>query len=146
MSDLAISLVVVAARVSIATVFVTAALPKIADPIAFAGVLANYQTFPYWSWNLLAAIVPMMELVGGTCLVLGIKTRSAAWLLLLLTLGFIVVLLRTIMHDVDVACGCFGTSETAGRVGWPELARDLVLAAAIGIAMVRVPKMPHRPR
>jgi len=122
------------ARWAVAAVFIAAALPKIADIGAFAGDLANYRLFPAWSIVGLAALVPMIELVGAVALVSGWQRRGAAWLLGLLTVGFVVVIGSVIYRGVDLQCGCFGRDAAAEAVGWPLLWRDVGLLTLIAIA------------
>jgi hypothetical protein len=122
-----------AARLVVAAVFIAAAAPKILDPAAFAAAIRNYQTFPYWTWNGLAALVPMLELVGAVAL-LTPKRRPAALLLGGLTLAFIALIASVIVRGIDIGCGCFGEASAAEAVGWPLLLRDVALLAAIGVA------------
>ncbi len=56
------------ARLSLAGVFLAAAAPKLADPAAFAAAIANYQAFPDVSVNLIATLVPTLELIGALAL------------------------------------------------------------------------------
>ena len=69
-------LVIWLARLTVAAVFVYAAIPKLLDPVAFADDVANYQAFPYWSWNLIAVFVPMLELLGALALLTGVARRG----------------------------------------------------------------------
>jgi uncharacterized membrane protein YphA (DoxX/SURF4 family) len=123
-----------AARLGVAVAFLAAAVPKILDPAGFARAIANYQVFPYWSWNLLAGIVPMMELIGALGLLLGWKRRAAAVLLSSLTVAFLALILVTIESGLNVACGCFGASDEPNPVGWPLFWRDVLLLVGIVIA------------
>jgi putative oxidoreductase len=122
------------ARWAVALVFVAAALPKIADPTAFAADLGDYRLFPAWSIVGLAALVPMLELVGAAALVSGWQRRGGAWLLGLLTVGFLLVIGSVIYRGVDLRCGCFGRDAAAEAVGWPLLWRDVGLLTLIVIA------------
>jgi hypothetical protein len=56
------------ARLVLAGVFLAAAAPKIADPPAFAAAIANYRLFPDAAVNLIATVVPALELVGALAL------------------------------------------------------------------------------
>lgn len=122
------------ARLVVAAVFIAAAIPKIADPLAFAAAIRGYQAFPAWSHNLLAAFVPMLELVGAIALLGGWKRRAGAIVLGGLTLAFIALIASVIVRGIDVACGCFGQAEAAESIGWPLLARDVALLVAIVVA------------
>jgi hypothetical protein len=127
------------ARLVAGGVFIYAAIPKLIDPAAFAEDIGNYQAFPYQLDNLLATIVPLMELLGGLALISGIQRRGGSLLLSGLTMGFLVLILSVIVRDIDLASGCDGASEDAANVGWPLFFRDLGLLAATVIAGLRRP-------
>jgi uncharacterized membrane protein YphA (DoxX/SURF4 family) len=127
----------------VAAVFIAAAVPKIVDLEGFATDIASYQSFPYWSVNLLAAVVPMIELWGAFALLVGWKRRGAALALGLLTVGFIALVSSVIVRGIDLQCGCFGHDVQASAVGWPLLLRDVALLAAIAVAAIDVPR-PRR--
>jgi uncharacterized membrane protein YphA (DoxX/SURF4 family) len=119
------------ARLIAGAVFIYAAVLKLIDPVAFAQDIANYQAFPYWSWNLAAAVVPVAELLGGVALITGFKRRAGSLVLGALTVAFIGLILSVIVRGIDLDCGCFGEAAQASAVGWPLLLRDLGLLVAI---------------
>lgn len=121
-------------RVVVASVFITAALPKIVDPASFARDIANYEVFPYWSWNLLAGVVPMLEITGAVALVTGWHRRGAALLLGALTAMFIALIGSAIARDLNIDCGCFGQQALAAEVGWPRLIEDVILLGLICVS------------
>ena len=123
-----------AARISVAAVFVLAALPKLLDLPAFAEDLRSYQTFPDPTVHLVAGIVPALELVGAAALLTGVGRRAGAIVLGLLTVGFIVLLSSVLVRGIDLQCGCFGRDEQAAAVGWPLVARDVGLLVLVGLA------------
>jgi uncharacterized membrane protein YphA (DoxX/SURF4 family) len=131
-----------AARIAVAVVFVVAAVPKIDDLVGFADDIRNYQVFPEWSLYFIAAIVPMVELVGAAALVSG-RARlvwAGGTVLVLLTTAFIALIASVIVRGIDLQCGCFGKQAAADAVGWPTLVRDVALLAGILVGMVgRVP-------
>jgi putative oxidoreductase len=127
-----------AARLVVSLVFVAAAVPKLLDLPGFAADIANYRAFPAWSVNLLAGIVPMVELVGAASILTGWKRRGGAFVLAALTTGFIVLIASVIVRGIDLQCGCFGSDIDASPVGWPLLLRDALLLVAIAIAAVDV--------
>jgi len=101
--------------------FIYASIHKIAAPAAFAKIIYGYYLFPDASINLIAVILPFVELAAGMALILGIYPRSAGLivctLLTLFSLAVSVNLLRG--HQFD--CGCFafnreGISSSAKAV------------------------------
>jgi putative oxidoreductase len=135
--------VVWAARIVVAGVFGVAATPKIDDLVGFAADIRNYQVFPEWSLHLIAATVPMIELLAALALVSGRERMSRAGAIVLggLTVAFIGLIASVIVRGIDLQCGCFGKQEAADAVGWPTLVRDVALLAGIAVAMLR-PRVP----
>lgn len=135
-----------AARIGAAITFYGAALPKVIDLPGFSTDIQNFQAFPYWSANMLAAWVPMLEIVGVTAFLIGWKRRAAAWLLALLDFAFIILITWVLAAGIDVACGCFGHDDQAASIGWPQLGRDVLLLAAIVIGAWDAGRPPWTPR
>ena len=52
-------------RLVVAGVFVAAAVPKLMDPVTFAEDVANYDSFPEFSRHIIAAFIPVLELVAA---------------------------------------------------------------------------------
>lgn len=130
------ALLIWAARIAVAATFVVAAVPKVIDLEAFAVDIRNYQSFPEWSLHLLAAIVPMFEIVGALAIASGRErwVRAGAVVLGGLTLAFVALVASVIVRGIDLQCGCFGHDVTASSVGVPTLVRDVVLLAGIVLA------------
>lgn len=124
------------ARLTVGAVFVFAAGPKLLDLRGFATDIGNYQAFPHWSVNLLAGVVPAIELLGAASILTGWKRRGGALMLGALTVGFVVLIASVIVRGIDLQCGCFGRDMEASIVGWPLLVRDLLLLGVIAIAAV----------
>lgn len=99
-----------AVRIVLGLVFVGAALPKIADPPAFAKTIWAYELFPAWSLNPLALVLPWLELFCGLALCLGFWARAAAIWVTTLLLGFGLALSINLARHHPVDCGCFGAS------------------------------------
>ncbi|PRQ04834.1 MauE/DoxX family redox-associated membrane protein [Enhygromyxa salina] len=129
------------ARLIAGGVFIYAGVLKLIDPATLAQDIANYQAFPYWTWNLAAAVVPIAELLGGLALITGFKRRAGSLVLGALTVAFIGLILSVIVRGIDLSCGCFGEATQASAVGWPLLLRDVALLAAIVVAY-----LPPEPR
>lgn len=123
----------VAVRISLGAIFIYAALPKIADPVAFAGSVANYRILPYFWSYLAAAALPFLELICGLLLVSGYRVKTGALIIAALNVAFMAALVSVIARGLDIDCGCFkqGGSKTSP---WIALGRDaifLAMAAAV---------------
>ena len=66
------------AGIAIGLVFVVAGLAKIGDMGAFALQVHNFRLTPIALENLVAMVLPWVEVVAGTALVLGARSRAAA--------------------------------------------------------------------
>ncbi|ADI83358.1 DoxX family membrane protein [Geobacter sulfurreducens] len=116
-------------RVALGAVFLYAAVIKIANPPAFAGNVAAYQLLPYAGNYLVAAILPWIEAICGLLLVTGWRARSAAALVAVMNILFIVLLISTVARGLDIDCGCFrqGGEKTSA---WTAIFRDIMLLVA----------------
>ena len=83
-------MVVLVCRLVVGGVFIYASLDKLIHPQAFAQVIHNYRMVPYSLLHPFAVLLPVLEFIVGAALVLGIKQRGAALILLLLNLVFMV--------------------------------------------------------
>jgi uncharacterized membrane protein len=115
-------------------VFVFAGVHKLLDPATFAQDIANYQAFPWWTWNTAAAVVPIAEVLAGLAVLIDFKRRAGALVLASLTFAFLGLILSVIVRDIDLSCGCFGKAAEASAVGWPLFVRDVALLVAIAAA------------
>lgn len=116
-----------ACRLALGGIFLYASLDKIAHPRPFAEIIANYAILPDWLVTLPALILPWLELLAGLLLVAGVWTRSAAALLSLLLLAFILALGVNALRGIDVSCGCFSTSAEITENAWKLILRDLLI-------------------
>ena len=128
-----------AARLLVGLVFIAAALPKIADPPAFAKAIWAYALFPPWSLNPLALLLPWLELFCGLALCLGRWVRAATLWISALLLSFSLALAINLARHHPIDCGCFGSAapmseaERLADMRW-ALLRDvglLLLAAQV---------------
>jgi hypothetical protein len=101
--------------------FVMASAHKIMDPAGFAKIVYGYGLFPAASINLIAIIVPFVELTAGLALVIGVYPRAAALVLSGLLLAFILIIGINVLRGHVFDCGCFSNGEAAlwqNQPGW----------------------------
>ena len=125
-----------AARWMVGLTFVYASLHKILSPADFAKIVYGYDLFPEIFINLIAIIIPFLELVAGFALIIGFYPRSAAITINGLLVAFIVVLTINLIRGHEFNCGCFSTGQS-GYSSSPKvtIARD-VFYLALGIQIV----------
>jgi putative oxidoreductase len=101
------------ARFYLAYVFIYACLHKIAHPGSFALDVATYDILPLYLVNIMAIILPWMELAAGILLVVGFRTRAAALIITGMMVMFVVAILIALGKGLDMSCGCFASQSAA---------------------------------
>ena len=119
---LAISLL----RVALGAVFIVASLDKIQNPEAFATTIANYRVLPYTVINGMAIVLPWLEIVTGTVLVLGVWIRASTIIVWGLLFAFSVAIIQALFRGLDISCGCFSTNPNAERMSLWTLIWDVI--------------------
>ncbi|MFI5184330.1 MAG: MauE/DoxX family redox-associated membrane protein [Vicinamibacteria bacterium] len=128
-------------------VFVYASLDKIAHPGDFARIIYHYRLVgPSASVgplpaNLVAVMLPWVEMVAGIALISGVWRREAAGLAALLLMIFLGSVSWALVHGIDIEnCGCFTVTGAGRGAGIKLLLEDLgLLAAAIFVAVSPAP-------
>ena len=100
-------------QLALGALFIAAALPKIADPPSFAHMIYNYKLLPGSLINAAALIMPWVEILAGLALVLGVWKRTAAKVIGLMLVMFIVAIGINLARDNAVNCGCFAVGAAA---------------------------------
>ena len=117
-----------AARWILGATFVFASIHKIMDPAGFAKAIYSYGLFPAYSVNLIAILLPFLELFSGFALIFGIYHRAALIAISAMLILFIVALTINLVRGHAFDCGCFSSdganSLTDTRV---LLIRDILL-------------------
>ena len=140
-------------QLALGALFAAAAIPKIADPPAFAHMVYNYRLLPGVAVNAAAITLPWVEIAAGAALLLGFWKRTAAGIAGLLLLVFIAALSVNLARGNPVNCGCF--SLHAVDKPWAALLDDmrwtilrdvgmLLLVAQVIQANGREPDIPFR--
>ncbi len=123
-------------RIAVGVVFIAAALAKIGDPGSFATQIHHFRIAPVALENLVAVLLPWVELLTGLALVLQVRPRSGAWLAAAMMAAFTIMVASAMARHLDFECGCFGTAD-ATRVGAKKLLENLALTGAALIASLR---------
>ena len=108
-------------RFMLGGLFVLASIHKIADPAAFAKIVYGYDLFPTAAINLIAIILPFIELTAGLSLIAGIYPRAASVILSTLLVAFILAIGINAIRGHVFDCGCFATGEAAFWQNSPAL-------------------------
>jgi uncharacterized membrane protein YphA (DoxX/SURF4 family) len=121
------SWVELAARWILGLTFIYASYHKILAPADFAKIVYGYDLFPGEIINLIAIVVPFIELIAGLALILGIYPRSAVLIINSMLVMFIIILAVNLIRGHEFDCGCFSVKE-AGYFSSAEstLVRDII--------------------
>jgi putative oxidoreductase len=108
-------------------IFIYASFHKILAPADFAKIVYGYDLFPAVFINLIAIIIPFLELVAGLALIIGFYPRSAAIIINALLTAYLIVLTINLIRGHEFDCGCFAASQS-GYTSSSEvtLARDII--------------------
>jgi len=121
-----------AARLVVGGVWIVAGALKLPDPGESVRAVRAYQLLPESVVPTVGHLLPVLEVVLGVCLVLGLLTRLAASVSVLLFAAFVFGISWAWAQGLQIECGCFGgggTSEGASSEYPWEIARDVGLAA-----------------
>ncbi len=113
-------------RLFIGGMWTYASFYKIIDPGVFAKSIWYYHMVPGELINLMALILPMLELVIGLAVIIGIWYRGAVLWSNVLLVVFIIALASTIARGLDIDCGCFKAGQNATGPAWDSLLFDIV--------------------
>ena len=131
-------LLTMAFRLFVGITFIYASYYKIVDPDAFARSIWYYHMVPGSLINLMALVLPMVELLCGLALILGLFYRGSVLLVNLMTVMFIAALLSAVARGIDIDCGCFkagkASSESAIYAVWFDLG---LLVATVQLLLSR---------
>lgn len=127
-------------------VLLVAGVLKIMDVTGTASNVRAYQwPLPFWMTETIAWVMPVLEIVVGLMLVLGLFTRVAGALGALAMLVFVVAIASVWARGIAIDCGCFGTGGAKPTIDpwlyfW-EIVRDVALMAC-GLFLVWRPRTP----
>jgi len=128
-------LLVFACRLAVGVTLVWASLDKLAHPAAFAESIHHYRLTPIALLHPFALLLPMVELVAGAALILGVVRRGAALIAAFLLVVFIAAIASALARGLDISCGCFNTAS-GDKVGLDLLWRDVLLLVAATVPLL----------
>ena len=120
-------------RLFLGGVFIWASIDKILHPLSFAVVIKDYQLLPLGMVNLVAVVLPWIELFLGLALILGLWLPGSILLANVLLAVFTLALLFNVARGLDIHCGCFRSDATGDPTTTWYLIRDGIFVAVAGI-------------
>lgn len=128
------------ARLGLAAVWLVSGVLKAVDPDQTYVAVRAYDVLPKAGVEVVAAVLPWLEIGFGLLLVLGVGTRAVAVLSALLLLAFIAGVVQAWSRGLSIDCGCFGGGgavEPGETAYGQELLRDAGFLALAGWLAVR---------
>jgi putative oxidoreductase len=113
-------------------------LEKSNDLSSFAQSIENYRILPIYLVNIVAIIVPWLEVIAGAFLLLGIYIKENSVIILLLLSIFTLGVLSAILRNLDIDCGCQGTSS-GQKVGLLKILENISLLV-VAILSIKFPR------
>jgi putative oxidoreductase len=132
--------VLLAFRIVLGGLFVYAGAVKALAPLDFAQSIRNYQIVGQSLSFFAALVLPWLEILAGTALVLGLWKRGAALVVTALLVFFIVLTSVTMVRGLDVDCGCFGALDR--KAGLSVILEDLAMLY-LGLCILLAPDKRH---
>jgi uncharacterized membrane protein YphA (DoxX/SURF4 family) len=133
-----LSWLLIEARFLVGGIFVFAGMSKLALPHEeVVAQMQQYTVIPAFLTPLIATILPWVEVLSGTALLIGFMTTPAAWLVVVQLLSFCLLMIIVLAAGIEIDdCGCFG------QLGWKEtplqvLLRDLGMLALMWPVLTR---------
>jgi uncharacterized membrane protein YphA (DoxX/SURF4 family) len=114
-------------------VWIAASALKLTDPAQSVAAVRAYQLLPSDLVAPVGQLLPVVELVVGLTLVVGLLTRGSAVVSALLFAAFIIGISSVWVRGINIDCGCFGGGgadpDASSKYPW-EIGRDVALLAA----------------
>ena len=115
------------ARLLLGSIFIYASYHKIIAPDEFAKIVYGYDLFPDETINLIAIIIPFIELISGIALIIGVYTRPAAIIIIGMLTAFVIAISINIIRGHEFDCGCFSSDASpSANSAWQTLGRDVI--------------------
>lgn len=120
-------------RLVVGGVWIVAGALKLPEPAQSVAAVRAYQILPSDLVTPVGQLLPVVEVLIGLMLVLGLLTRAAAIASAALFVVFIAGIVSVWVRGINIDCGCFGGGgadpDAASQYPW-EIARDAALLAA----------------
>ena len=119
------------ARLVLGGVLITAGALKVGHPVSSARAVQAYQILPFDLAAYVGYALPLVEIVVGVLLVVGLFTRLSAVVGAILMVAFVIGIASAWARGLTIDCGCFGGGGQIAEqdTAYPqEIARDAGLA------------------
>jgi uncharacterized membrane protein YphA (DoxX/SURF4 family) len=128
------------ARLIVGVVLIWAGAAKVTSPALSARAVRAFQILPYDFAGYVGYALPVVEILVGLLLVIGLFTRLSATVGGLLMVAFIIGIASAWARGLTIDCGCFGGGGTiaAAQTQYPrDILRDVGVAACAAWLVAR---------
>ena len=126
---------IVTTRIILGAVFLWASFGKILEPGDFARCISTYHIVPFGIENIVALILPWLELLIGMGLILGIMVEGSVQISAILLIMFILMIGQAMLRGFNIECGC-GLKE-GEMIGLNKILENIVFLGGAYIVMQR---------
>jgi uncharacterized membrane protein YphA (DoxX/SURF4 family) len=140
--DRALDVVGLLARLVLGGVLLYAGLAKVLTPVASARAVQAYQIFPFEAAQYIGYALPIIEIIIGALLVLGLFTRVNAVAGTVLMVIFIAGIISAWSRGLAIDCGCFGGGGEIepGETQYPQKIAENTGFALCGLWLIVRPR------
>lgn len=131
LGELHVAEITFAVVVIIGLIFISAGVTKIRYG-RFAANVGSYGLLPQSLVAPVGLTLPWLETALGAGLLVGVALPWLLTVAIALLLAFALAMSLNLLRGRVIPCGCQGTTTT---ISWPLVARNLLLAAAAGLAL-----------
>jgi putative oxidoreductase len=107
-------------------------IPHFGNPYYFLGSVYAYDLVGPGVGQLVAMVLPVLQLLLAACLITRLFRSGAHLIVLPMLFGFALLQTSAKLRGLDIACGCFGPGEET--IGWLSLS---VVYCLLGVSVVR---------
>lgn len=129
-------------RLSLAGILIFAATPKIQDLPASVRAVRAYRLLPEAVVPLVGNLLPFLELLLAVFLIVGLFTRLASMVWLVMMFGFTVGVIYVWVKGYSIDCGCFGGGGDVaeGTTNYPAHLAERLGFIALGAYLFAFPR------
>ena len=137
------------ARIAVAAIFLGACIAKIRNPELFALAVHRYRILPGDWVNLVALLLPWLELTTGLAVLAApARLRAAGALIITGMLSvFTIAISLNLLRGIEASCGCFSTrADAAVSDGWNLLRNGALIWLSIAVLLDALRTFRHPPQ
>ena len=131
-------------RLILGIVFIYASYEKILDPIGFSKNINNYHVTPVFIENIVALVLPWLELIIGLFLIFGLFLEGTISITISLLVFFIILLAQAVFRGIDVHCGCFKVDASNESINFQFELIKRIIEDIIFLVMAYIVKFNNR--